>query len=559
MKVLILGGYGVFGGRLAELLTDIGDLDILICGRNYAKAHALCERLSGSATFTPAALDRANIASALERHTPDLVIDASGPFQNYGTAPYAVIDACLKHRVHYLDFADDADFVFGVSGFDARAKAAGCIILSGVSSFPVLTAAVLREMSKTMTVKHVSGGIAPSPYAGIGLNVMRAVVSYAGGPVKLRRAGKPFTAKGLTESRRYIVAPPGFRPLRSLRFSLVDVPDLQVLPAENPNITDIWMGAGPVPESLHRILNGLAKLRAALHLPAFTPFSKLFYTVLNLMKFGAHRGGMYVEALGTRNGQSATQSWHLLAEGDDGPYIPSMAIEAILRKWLAGNSPPCGARAATTALELSDYEALFEKRDIWTGWRHHDEAPAPIFKRVLGDAFETLPPQLKVLHGGEKHTVWRGEAETRYDKNILVRLIRKVTGIKAGLGTVPVTVTIDADSEAETWERSFDGKGFKSRLSPGTGCNKHLMMEKFGPLSVALSLEVKNHELHFVPRRWFILGCPMPNALLPRGTSFECEKNGMFYFDVEIRVPMAGLIAAYKGVLKPDCPPTRNP
>ena len=60
-------------------------------------------------------------------------------------------------------------------------------VLSGVSSFPALTAAVLREMAKTMEIGSVEGGIAPSPYAGIGLNVMRAVVGYAGAPVKLRR------------------------------------------------------------------------------------------------------------------------------------------------------------------------------------------------------------------------------------------------------------------------------------------------------------------------------------------------------------------------------------
>lgn len=558
MKLLILGGYGVFGGRLAELLADVTDLEILICGRDRAKADAMCQRLGGAASFTPATLDRANIVSALKTHSPDMVIDASGPFQNYGQAPYAVIEACLEHRVHYLDFADAADFVFGVSQFDARAKERGCVVLSGVSSFPVLTSAVLREMNKTMTVRQVSGGIAPSPYAGIGLNVMRAVVSYAGGPVTLRRGGQNFTAKGLTESRRYVIGPPGFRPLRSLRFSLVDVPDLQLIPAENPAITDIWMGAGPVPESLHRVLNGLAKMRAALRLPALTPFSKLFYTVLNLMKFGEHRGGMYVEASGTKNGAPATQSWHLLAEGDDGPYIPSMAIEAIIRKWVAGDKPPDGARAATTALELYDYEALFEKRDIWTGWRDHDETPAPIFKRVLGDAYDALPVSVKALHGGESRAVWRGEADMRFDTNILARLIRIAMNVKAKRGHVPVSVTIDASGGVETWERNFGGKGFKSRLSPGTGRNTYLMMERFGPLSVALSLELKHGELHFVPRRWFVFGCPMPNILLPRGTSFEFEKDGIFHFDVEIRVPVAGLIAAYKGSLKPQARQTKE-
>lgn len=90
-----------------------------------------------------------------------------------------------------------------------------------------------------MDIVSVEGGIAPSPYAGIGLNVMRAVVGYAGAPVKLRRNGRDGHGIGLAESRRFTVAVPGRLPLRNLHFSLVDVPDLQVLPPEHPTMTDI--------------------------------------------------------------------------------------------------------------------------------------------------------------------------------------------------------------------------------------------------------------------------------------------------------------------------------
>ncbi|MBL4806659.1 MAG: saccharopine dehydrogenase NADP-binding domain-containing protein, partial [Rhodobacteraceae bacterium] len=339
MKILILGGYGVFGGRLAELLSDIPEVEMLICGRNAAKAQAFCDSFQGVAKTTALALDRNDIAPVLADQRPDMVVDASGPFQDYGDDPYRVVKACIAAKINYLDFADAADFVFGIEQFDQPAKDAGVFVLSGVSSFPVLTAAVLREFSKDMTIKKVTGGIAPSPYAGIGLNVMRAVVGYAGGPVRLLRNGKMIEAKGLTESMRYTVSPPGRLPLANLRFSLVEVPDLRVLPAEHPDMTDIWMGAGPVPESLHRVLNLLAKMRATFRLPALTPFAKLFYRVLNLMKFGDHRGGMFVKATGHKNGQPFAMSWHLLAEGDDGPYIPSMAIESIVRKHLTGNTP----------------------------------------------------------------------------------------------------------------------------------------------------------------------------------------------------------------------------
>ncbi len=313
MKILILGGYGVFGGRLAELLSDIDGIELLICGRNLSRAQTFCATYKGKAQVRPLALDRADIASGLEIEAPDLVVDASGPFQAYGTDQYSVITACIAARIDYLDFADAADFVFGVSQFDAKAKAAGVFVLSGVSSFPVLTAAVLREMAKTMDIVSVKGGIAPSPFAGIGLNVMRAVIGYAGSPVKLWRDGRPAHGVGLAESLRFTVAVPGRLLLRNIRFSLVDVPDLQVIPPEHPAMNDIWMGAGPVPKILHRSLNLLAKARATLHLPSLAPLSRLFYMVLNAMRFGEHRGGMFVSATGIAAGKRREQSWHLLA------------------------------------------------------------------------------------------------------------------------------------------------------------------------------------------------------------------------------------------------------
>ena len=147
MRILILGGYGAFGGRLAELLSDVPAIELLICGRDLSRAEALCRHYKGRARVRPVELDRADIVAGMQTQRPDLVIDASGPFQDYGVDRYRVISACIASGIDYLDFADAADFVFGVSQFDAQAKVAGVFVLSGVSSFPVLTAAVLREMN----------------------------------------------------------------------------------------------------------------------------------------------------------------------------------------------------------------------------------------------------------------------------------------------------------------------------------------------------------------------------------------------------------------------------
>ena len=548
MKLLILGGYGVFGWRLAELLSDCAGLEMLIAGRTERKAIAFCEAYKGDAKVTPLGLDRANIAAALAHHKPDIVVDASGPFQDYGDKPYLVPEACIAAKVDYLDFADAADFVFGISALDEDAKAAGVTILSGVSSFPVLTAAVLRKLGEDMSILDVKGGIAPSPYAGIGLNVMKAVISYAGGPVKLTRNGKPFEAKGLAESLRYTVAPPGYLPLKNLHFSLVDVPDLQVLPQAYPETQNIWMGAGPVPEILHKTLNLLAKARAVLRLPSWEPFAPLFFKVLNLMKFGEHRGGMFVEAKGIRNGQEITKSWHLLAEGNDGPYIPSMAIEGIIRKWLAGKRPKTGARPATEALELEDYDALIKEREIYTGFR--DDRRGNIFQTILGDQFETLPPLVQALHT-ELDTIWQGQARVKTARNPLGKLIGRIVGINVKAGDMPLTVSFKTDDTGEQWVRKFGDQSFSSHFSRGTGRNTHLAVERFGIVKVGLALVKDGKRLEFIPRRCTVLGVPLPQFLIPKGESYEHEANGKFHFNVTIKLPIIGLIAAYQGWLEP--------
>lgn len=549
MRILILGGYGVFGGRLATLLSDLAQLDLIICGRDLGRARAFCVGWSGQAQVRPLALDRADIVSGLRAERPDLVVDASGPFQDYGTDRYRVIAACIDAGVDYLDFADAADFVFGVQEFDECAKAAGAFVLSGVSSFPVLTAAVLREMAKTMEIVSVDGGIAPSPFAGIGLNVMRAVVGYAGAPVKLRRGGKPAYGFGLAESRRFTIAPPGRLPLRNIRFSLVDVPDLQVIPPEHPTVTDIWMGAGPVPEFLHRILNLLAKARARLGLPSLAPLSRLFYAVLNRMQFGEHRGGMFVRARGVAGGEPVERSWHLLAEGDDGPFIPSMAIEAIVRKLLVGIRPDPGARSAVRALELTDYDRLFADRSIHTGFRQAEPA-ASLYEKVLGSAFSTLPSRLQELHGSTAPSQWTGTASVCRGRGAIANLVAALVGFPKTASQVPLIVAFSPENGVERWTRTFGGRSFSSVQACGTRRNQHLLVERFGIASFALALVIEDSRLRFVPRRWSILGIPMPAMLLPNGTSMEMEREGRFAFDIEIAMPVIGRIVTYKGILE---------
>ena len=95
-SVLIAGGYGVFGGRLARLLAARGDLHVIVAGRSPSAARTFCEALGGKAE--PLVFDRdVDPMTTLQDLRPWCVVDAAGPFQAYGGGddPYRLARAAL--------------------------------------------------------------------------------------------------------------------------------------------------------------------------------------------------------------------------------------------------------------------------------------------------------------------------------------------------------------------------------------------------------------------------------------------------------------------------------
>jgi len=553
LSILIIGGYGTFGGRIVDLLADEPRLTLLVAGRKIAAAQAFCRTRVARATLVPVAFDRGDtLAPLLDMLKPGLVIDASGPFQSYGAAPYRVIEACIAHGVCYLDLADGAQFVAGVGAYDSAARAKGVYVLTGVSSFPVLTAAVVRHLTRDFSrLDSILGGIAPSPFAGVGLNVIRAIAGYAGQPVPLRRNGQAAIGHPLTEHRRVIIAPPGRVPLYSTLFSLVDVPDLRALADLWPEARDIWMGAGPTPEVLHRALSGLAWLVRLRLLPSLAPLAPLMHVATRRLRWGEHRGGMFVEVRGAdAAGKAPQRSWHMIAEGDDGPLIPSMAVEALVRRALNGQPPQPGARAAARELELGDYQALFANRAIHSGAR--DDRPdrrATLYARMLGERLADLPPAVRAMHAVNGTAAASGRASVERGRSPLARLVAAAIGFPRAVADVAVTVRFEAADGIETWTRTFGTQSFVSRQFAGQGRSQHLLCERFGPLTFAMAVVVADGKLSLLQRRWSAFGVPLPLWLGPKAVAFETEQDGKFRFHVEIGHKLTGLIVRYRGWL----------
>jgi Domain of unknown function (DUF4166)/Saccharopine dehydrogenase NADP binding domain len=551
VKILIVGGYGTFGGRLVDLLLNRPELTLVVAGRNLGIAQAFCKKRSGSAAKLEALqFDRSQPGAALATIKPFLVVDASGPFQIYDGDAYVLVRAAIAVRSNYLDLADGAAFVQGISAMDAAANAAGVFVLSGMSSFPVLTAAVGKVLAKDLDqVDRIEAGIAPSPYAGVGLNVIRAIASYAGQPVELLQNGTWTTAVGFFDSRRLQVAVPGKIPLAPIRFALAEVPDLKVLSWVWPQARSIWMGAGPTPAILHRLLWGAAGLVKLGLLRSLLPLAPIMSFVVNTVRWGEHRGGFVLQMAGTKDGKLRHLSWHLLAEGDGGPLIPSMAAATIVERCLKDERPPVGARSGHNDITLEDYEVWFDRYGIATGARDDDQRGRSIYEVVLGSAFQRLDAPLRAFHSAMSSFKMKGQAEIITGGGWAGTLIRKIFGFPAAKSDCPLEFDLTISAKGEVWQRRFAGKLMQSIQSLGSGADSGLIVERFGPVAVGMAVVEANGQLHLVLRHWRAFGVPMPKWLMPRGQFFEHGADDRFNFHVEIALPFIGSIVTYRGWL----------
>lgn len=560
MRVLILGGYGTFGARLARLLARDARLTLFIGGRSRAKAQALCDRLDGAAERQPFVIDRTrDFEARLATARADIVVDASGPFQSQFAAGYGFARAVLGSGAHYLDLADSAGFVAGIGELDALARERGLFALSGLSTFPALSAAVVADLAGGMDrIEAVRAGVAPSPHAGVGLNVVRAVASYAGKPLPVIRGGEPTTRPALIDRLRRTLAVPGALPMRNTLFTLAETPDLQLGPGvyraprrRGSDLVELWTGAGPRPELLHRMLGALAWLVRLRLLPSLTPLAELLHWGSLTFRWGEHRGGMFVEVEGRRGARPVRRAWHLIAEGDDGPFIPSIGAAAVILNHLEGRSPEPGARSAAGEVALSDYEAVFRTLHISTGvWTGPMEGE-PLYRRTLGPAWDRLAAPIRAMHTVAAARTVRGQAEVERGKGPVSRLIGWIMGLPAAGTSVPVEVTFTPrDGGGETWKRTFAGKSFASDQAMGEGRFERLIVERFGPVAIGLAAVVEGDRLRLHIRRTTLFGMPLPGFLSPRLDTFETvDREGRFVFDDRVTMPIAGLIVHYRGWL----------
>lgn len=173
----------------------------------------------------------------------------------------------------------------------------------------------------------------------------------------------------------------------------------------------------------------------------------------------------------------------------------------------------------------------------------------PLYRRILGEVYDLLPPPLREMHDVHGVTTAQGRARVERGSGPLVAAIAWAFRFPAEGNDVPLTVTFRAVGRREVWERRFAGSRFSSTQELGTVGGRDLLIERFGPLAFAMSVLVHDGELHLVLGRGWYFGVPLPSFLLPGIEAFEHDDGDRFNFHVDLGVPLIGRVVRYRGWL----------
>ncbi len=361
MRILVLGGYGNFGARICRALAGNADIELLVGGRDAAKAAAFAANLPRASGL---ALDLTlpTLADTLRAQRIDLLIHTAGPFQGHD---YAVARACAAAQAHYIDLADGRRFVcdFGAV-LNAPFQVAQRVAISGASTVPALSSAVIQALcAGWREIDSIDICIAPAQTAPRGVATLQAVLSYCGLAIPVLMQGRWQSAIGWGDPRRV-----EFLRLRPRHGAVCDIPDLELFPAHYQVRTRVEFRAAVEVVVTQYVFAALAWLRrlGLLRNPA---------SLAGVLNWGAHffdgfgsaLGGMVVQVAGTdARGQPVRRAWHIAADNDHGPEIPCMAAILLARRLAAGEAMPAGARACVGLHQLHDFDSEFAKWGMQT-------------------------------------------------------------------------------------------------------------------------------------------------------------------------------------------------
>lgn len=360
LRVMVVGGYGNFGSIVCRHLAVMPGIELLLSGRDPRQLQCKVDELNRTAANSVEGwcgdAMGAGFQSALKSLNIQWVVHTGGPFQGQS---YAVAENCIAAGVNYCDLADCRTFVNGIDVLDARAKQAGVAILSGCSSVPTLSSAIIdQQRDRFSRIDSIELGVSASAKMP-GLSTIAGVLAYAGKPIKQLKNGQVHEVSGWQDLTLRKLPPLGTRLLAN-----VDVPDMDIFAARyGAQTLRFKAGAGL---KLAGVANWLLAqaVKTGLIRDHVRWAARLHRSGTLFERFGDGKSAMYIDVQGLGvDGEPLSMTAQLTALNEKGQEIPGCAAVALVSKTAQGYVPQPGARPCVGEISVDEYLAAINDPD----------------------------------------------------------------------------------------------------------------------------------------------------------------------------------------------------
>lgn len=320
-RVVVFGGSGFFGKLIVEDLLENTDAQIIVASRTARKVDfGKPESIHVFETdINDAEWVKATIRGA------DVVICATGPFQGQ---PLTLLKCCIEQKVHYIDVAEDRDYVLRCHQLADEIKDAGIMAFIGCSVIPGMSALLAKySQDEFGAISEVRTCITPGTRNPRGVSSFICLLNTVGEKFQVDEKTHPRTVEGWTEREKVVFPPPiGERHV----YSIIDVADYYIQPLQfGTEKTSFKIGAEL--DFLNRCLSlfRLAKKTFGWKsLSWFVPFARPLILLSSM--FGTTRGGFIVDVK-SREGKQVKWCVYREERGEIIPaFLPAVATQMIL-------------------------------------------------------------------------------------------------------------------------------------------------------------------------------------------------------------------------------------
>lgn len=351
-KVLVLGGYGTCGRRIAEMLTQDPAVECVIGGRDVRRGQAVAAEVG--VEFVAVEPQRAASLNA-SLDGVFAVVNTCGPFH---WRDYAVAERCARRGVHYVDMADERSYILGIQDLAPRAVEGGATLVSGggsvlaFSSVLAETVAPAFDRIEQIDVAVLSGNRNPQ-----GLASIRSSLQTQGQPVRVCERGRWRDAPGFSCACSIDLPVP----LGRHRLYARDAPEIEILSRRYG--APVTYRTGFELSLLNRGHAWLGSLNRWGLIRDLGRFAKVLGAVQNgLRGFGQAAFGLTVVVSGQSAGRFVIRTAGLVAR-EDGLSMRCVPAIALIRQWIGGGGEP-GAFACAGLLTLQDLSYDLKRRNV---------------------------------------------------------------------------------------------------------------------------------------------------------------------------------------------------